>query len=107
MASAAYKTSSEVNSSGPVAPQLTHRPFSDSIVHSAASSSENLVQNRAQRGDGEPLPGDLTSIKRTATTRRRRERDGRRNRRPKAPGVWKKILWVKQSCTTSAAFVNR
>ena len=63
-------------------------------INSSKSSTlgESPIQSDVERSTGEAIP-EIPSLKRLNTARRRRDRP----RRQKAPAVWKKILWVKQS----------
>ena len=94
---ATHTSSSQSHDLHSASSQLTRRSFHDP-TSTEASSTENLLQDTVERDDCKPLPEDFIATKRSGTVRRRRDKDGRRSRRPKTPGVWKKILWVKQSC---------
>jgi hypothetical protein len=87
----AHTTSAQLPSS---LPELARHHNPDPLRSSIAGIS-------TANGDSEskaPL-GEFMNLKKpSGSIRRRRERDAKRNRRQKTPGVWKKILWVKQSC---------
>lgn len=88
------------------APPFVHRPFSDPNLLSpedAFFAQPPPRQQRERRLNSKTIDehintGDLAAARAGGGTRRRREKERGRSGSRKNKGVWKKLLWVKQSC---------
>ena len=88
-------------------PPLDHRPFSDPSRLAPedaffAHSPPRWQQERTVNGktDAHTLKADVARA--GIGTRRRHDKDRGRSGSRRRKGVWKKILWIKQSCKSTA-----
>ena len=90
-----------------VPPAIPHRPFSDPsrLAPEDAFHAHTLPRRQLETNgsiDSSITNGSLSDVRAIGDERRKREKERGRSRSRKRKGVWKKLLWVKQSCTSPA-----